>query len=113
LSDDDLAAIVLDGLAGSALPQARVVDRVVLRRANAYPIYGVGYEEALVPLLDDVAHRPRVLTFGRQGLFAHDNTHHALAMAWAAADVVRRDGGINTRAWTRALDRFASHVVED
>lgn len=112
-SDDDLAAIVLDGLEGSALPQARVVDRVVLRRANAYPIYGIGYEEALVPLLDDVAHRPRVLTFGRQGLFAHDNTHHALAMALAAADVVRPDGGIDTRGWTRALDRFASHVVED
>ena len=26
----------------------------------------------------------RLLTFGRQGLFVHDNTHHALYMAYAA-----------------------------
>ena len=30
--------------------------------------------------------------FGRQGLFAHDNTHHALAMAYAAVDCLREDG---------------------
>ena len=33
-----------------------------------------------------------LLTFGRQGLFAPDNTHHALAMGWAAADALRPDG---------------------
>ena len=28
-----------------------------------------------------------LVTFGRQGLFAHDNTHHAMAMAYAVAEV--------------------------
>ena len=51
--------------------------------------------------------------FGRQGLFAHDNTHHALAMAWAAADAARPDGQVDAAAWSRARAAFAAHVVED
>ena len=56
---------------------------------------------------------PRLLTFGRQGLFVPDNTHHALAMGWAAADALASDGTFDRSAWSAARDRFAAHVVED
>ena len=40
-----------------------------------------------------------LLTFGRQGLFAHDNTHHALAMAYAASRCLSDDGMLDRSAW--------------
>ena len=43
----------------------------------------------------------------------HDNTHHALAMAWAAADAVGPDGLVDEAQWVAARARFATHVVED
>ena len=49
----------------------------------AYPIYQTGYEAPFTALDEWAASLPRFLTFGRHGLFAHDNTHHALAMAYA------------------------------
>jgi hypothetical protein len=67
-----------------------------------------------VTALDDwAAAQPRLLTFGRLGLFVHDNTHHALAMAWAAVDALRADGTFDDAAWAAARGRFARHVVED
>jgi hypothetical protein len=54
-----------------------------------------------------------VLTFGRQGLFAHDNTHHTLAMAYAAEECLADDGTIDAARWTRHRREFESHVVED
>ena len=56
---------------------------------------------------------PRVTTFGRLGLFAHDNTHHALAMAYDAVAALRPDGSLDAAAWSAARSRFARHVVED
>jgi hypothetical protein len=54
-----------------------------------------------------------LLTFGRQGLFAHDNTHHALTMACAAADCLKPDGIFDRALWSRHRRHFESHVVED
>ena len=54
-----------------------------------------------------------LLTFGRQGLFAHDNTHHALATAHAAVDCFQRDGRFDADKWQAYRRVFATHVVED
>jgi hypothetical protein len=53
------------------------------------------------------------LTFGRQGLFAHDNTHHALAMALAASHCLDRAGHFDLALWAKHRETFESHVVED
>jgi hypothetical protein len=53
------------------------------------------------------------VTLGRGGLHAHDNTHHALAMGWAAADALRADGTWDADAWAASRRAFAAHVVED
>jgi hypothetical protein len=55
----------------------------------------------------------RVLTFGRQGLYAHDNTHHAMYMAQAAARCLLPDGSLDADAWARERRIFETHVVED
>jgi hypothetical protein len=56
---------------------------------------------------------PDVTTYGRNGLFVHDNSHHALAMAWATADALRPAGSLDTAAWSAARAGLAHHVVED
>ena len=55
---------------------------------------------------------PDILTYGRQGLFAHDNTHHALFMAYSAVDSLR-DGVFDRAKWRDYRRIFATHVVED
>jgi protoporphyrinogen oxidase len=112
-SPADLGRLVLDDLARSGIaPAAPLLDVRAERLPQAYPIYPAGYETALDPLDRHVAARPRLLSYGRQGLFAHDNTHHALAMAYAAADCLR-DGRFDDARWAEHRREFATHVVED
>ncbi|MCX9190704.1 FAD-dependent oxidoreductase [Carbonactinospora thermoautotrophica] len=111
-SDDDLAALVTDTVGRLGLPALNLGWVYVKRLRQAYPIYDVGYRESLQSLDRWAGELPRVTTFGRLGLFVHDNTHHALIMAYDAANALSRDG-FDHQAWAAARERFASHVVED
>jgi hypothetical protein len=53
-----------------------------------------------------------LLVYGRQGLFAHDNTHHALFMAYSAVDCLTTKG-FDLARWAEYRETFKSHVVED
>jgi protoporphyrinogen oxidase len=112
-SGDELAERIEDGLARSGLPVASPVAVEVRRVERAYPVYGLDYAPRFDAVDAWAGALPNVLTFGRQGLFAHDNTHHAFAMAWAAVDALRDDGTVDASAWSGARDRFRAHVVED
>jgi protoporphyrinogen oxidase len=112
-ADGELAGLVLATLRDRGLP-APAVRAVAVRRLPAvYPVYRVGYAAAFDALDVWAAAQPALLSFGRLGLFVHDNTHHALAMAWAAADALGPDGGFDRAAWAAARTRFTTHVVED
>jgi protoporphyrinogen oxidase len=108
-----LGDVVVDALVASGLPRPEVLGVDVRRLSHAYPIYRVGYERAFGPIDEWATSLPRVVTLGRGGLFAHDNSHHALAMARSAVDALRPNGGFDERAWTEARLRFRTHVVED
>ena len=112
-SDETLAAEVVAGLRGAGLPEPAVSDVVTHRLSHAYPVYERGFEEPLGRVHAWLDEQPRLLTFGRQGLFVHDNAHHALAMAWDAADCLEPGGGFNEARWRRARESFREHVVED
>jgi protoporphyrinogen oxidase len=112
-SPEQLGREVLVGLAAAGLRGREPVDVVVRRVPRAYPVYRVGFEQHFDIVDTWAASLPRVLSFGRQGLFAHDNTHHALAMAWAAADAIDGDGVVSDERWAAARVSFAAHVVED
>jgi hypothetical protein len=77
-----------------------------------YPVYRPGFADDLAAL-ERWASGIGLVTFGRQGLFTPDNTHHALAMGWAAADALRPDGTFDTAGWCATRDGFRSYVVED
>jgi protoporphyrinogen oxidase len=114
--DADLARLATDTLLDLDLPAARPIAHAVERRPAVYPVLRVGGEEAWHTVerhLGDLAARDGIVSFGRQGLHAHDNTHHALAMAWEAAACLDATGRFDTARWSAALERFARHVVED
>ncbi len=108
-----LLDLVRTVLAVAGFPAARVADVEVARLPSAYPVYDRGFAASVRTVADWLDTVPGVLTFGRQGLFVHDNTHHALAMAHAAVDALGEDGRIDPAAWSRARAAFADHVVED
>jgi hypothetical protein len=56
---------------------------------------------------------PGLVTLGRGGLFAHDNTHHVMALAREAAACVRPDGSWDAPRWAAARARADAAVVED
>jgi protoporphyrinogen oxidase len=114
LSETELGERVREGLAHAGLPVSCPVSSVEVKRLPAaYPIYRRGYEAHFSRLDGWVDTLPHVVTFGRQGLYAHDNTHHALAMAQAAVACLDQDGRFSREAWAGHRRRFESHVVED
>jgi protoporphyrinogen oxidase len=112
-SEVELGDMARAALIGAGLPNPDPVDIVVRRLPFAYPVYDLDYKGRFDVVDAWAGARPRLITFGRQGLFVHDNAHHALAMAWAAAECLREDGSFDASKWRAARERFATHVVED
>lgn len=112
-SDEDLGALVRDALVRLGLPDPAPLAVEVRRLPRVYPRYRVGFETDLAALEAWATAQPRLLTFGRQGLFVPDNTHHALVMGSAAAEALGADGSFDEAAWRQARDGFRTHVVED
>ncbi len=113
-TDEDLKDLVLESIERCGLPVNAAVSKVFTKRlAYAYPIYQNGYEQYFELQDKWASGMDRVLTFGRQGLFAHDNTHHALAMAYGAVDCLSDEGEFDKVRWNEYRTEFAKHVVED
>jgi protoporphyrinogen oxidase len=114
LSDPELGDLVRRALETAGLPIKAPLRRIVTKRiGQAYPIYRRGYEEHFETMDRYLAGLEGILTFGRQGLFVHDNTHHALYMAYAAAECLDNNGRFNQEKWRAYREVFESHVVED
>lgn len=113
-SAEELTKIVRESLAECGLPiRSRVLEVATKRVPFAYPIYREGYEEFFKIQDDWASGLSGLLTFGRQGLFAHDNTHHALAMSYSAVDCLSDSGEFDRSKWTGYRAEFTKHVVED
>ena len=114
MSDRELEALVVRDLETAGLgPVPRVSSVQARRLPHAYPLYEKGYREAFDAIDRWAGNIEGLITFGRQGLFAHDNTHHTMAMAYALAGCLRPDGSFDREAWAQARRSFESHVVED
>jgi protoporphyrinogen oxidase len=113
MPDADLGNRVARDIRAAGLPLQRPPVAVHVKRLrHAYPIYLTGYERHFDVHDAWASSQPRLLTFGRQGLFAHDNTHHALYMAYCAAECLR-DGTFDEARWADYRRIFSKHVVED
>jgi len=114
MTDEELGELVRDALERAGLPvQVKVLQIETRRLRFAYPIYHQGYETYFDRLDEWVGKQNNVLTFGRQGLFAHDNTHHALYMAYSAVSCLQENGQFDMDLWESYRKIFETHVVED
>ncbi len=114
MSDDALGALVCNDLVRAELgPLPPVLGVQTRRLPHAYPLYTKGYREAFDAVDRWLGGFEGLVTFGRQGLFVHDNTHHTIAMAYALADTFGAEGTWDRDAWARARAGFEAHVVED
>lgn len=110
---DELGHRVVDTLTplGFRFPAVTAVE--VRRIPRCYPSYTGTYAADLATVEAWAAGEDRLVTFGRQGLFAPDNTHHALLMGWDAAEAIRDDGTVDRAQWSLARESYRSNVVED
>lgn len=92
---------------------ANTVTVETRRLPFAYPVYDRDYADNFAVMDEWVGGLENVLTFGRQGLFAHDNTHHALAMAYGAVSCFAPDATFDRARWAELREEFETHVVED
>jgi protoporphyrinogen oxidase len=113
MSDADLAGVVVDDLARVGLPAVRPTGSVVRRVPHVYPVYDLGYAASLRTVEAWLAREPRVVTFGRHARFAYDNSHHGIAMGWAAGDALGSDGRFDEAVWEATLAASHTDVVED
>jgi hypothetical protein len=113
MSDDELGRLLCRWLDGVGLQVRAPVRQVVTRRLRqAYPVYREGFDVHFSKLDQWLGGFKSLLNFGRQGLFAHDNTHHALTMAYRAVDCFTA-GKFDWEQWSRLRKEFETHVVED
>lgn len=114
MDDDALGALVVRDLEHAGLgPVPQVLNVQTRRLPHAYPLYTRGYREAFDAVDHWIGGIEGLVTFGRQGLFAHDNTHHTMAMAYALVECLSPDGAFDRQSWARARKSFEDHVVED
>jgi protoporphyrinogen oxidase len=113
-SDAELQKLVAGALAAAGIPIRCTVLEVTSRKLpQAYPIYTRDYQSSFDCIDRWIGGFEGLISFGRQGLFAHDNTHHALAMAYALDDCLTSDGQFDRLKWQAHREGFREHVVED
>lgn len=113
--DDSIGETVASDMERVGMGAVEPVGVEVRRLPSVYPVYEMASMSARAEVeswLRSLACR-RVLSLGRQGLGVLDNLHHMLAMGEAAANAVRPSGDVDAAGWSRSLDGFAEHVVED
>jgi protoporphyrinogen oxidase len=113
-SDEALGDRVMEDLAHVGLNVRPHVARMFSRRhANVYPMYDLDFAPRLQAVEDYLATVDGLVTLGRQGLFAHDNTHHTMEMACRASDCLGDDLTWDQTAWAEHREVFRKHVVVD
>jgi len=102
-SDADLIALAAEELELLGLAsKASVVDGVVMRQEKAYPVYDVGYSEAVGTIKEWLGTLENFQTVGRNGLHRYNNQDHSMLTAMLA---VRNLAGENHDVWNVNVER--------
>lgn len=83
-------AVTADLVREGIIRRDEVLEAHVFRARHAYPVYSLGYEDALAELLGAFDALENAETAGRQGRFQYVNTHVAMRMGAAAAESLAR-----------------------
>lgn len=112
LFDADLntaARIICSDLvdAGIISKNDSIIDIFAKKLNNAYPYYGVGYEQSLSKVLNYLDSFKNIFSTGRQGLFNYNNMDHCMDMGFKTADAI-----IENKNWPEARKGFVYTIVD-
>ena len=113
MSDEELSALAAAQLVAAGLPRPPILTAFTRRLGHAYPSYTLDYSRSLTILEDSLEGIPGLVSIGRQGLFAHDNTHHAMETGMTAAGCLDPAAGWDAEGWKEARNGFREHTVVD
>ena len=113
MAAEELAELLVEEMVSTGLPEPAVTACFTRRIEHAYPSYAEGWRDSYGMLDSWLGGIRGLVSFGRQGLFAHDNTHHAMEMGAAAAECLDPASGWDDEGWASAREGFRSHRVED
>jgi protoporphyrinogen oxidase len=92
MSTDTLTGKVISHLAECGLiDPVEVSGSFTHRLQYGYPIYNVGYEKHLEPLLNFIEAIENLFTCGRQGAFDYSNMSEAMANGIESAELISKD----------------------
>ncbi len=114
MTDESLTQKVLEDLKHIGLPTDFPLKTSFSKRLPfVYPIYDQKFD-AQFELIDHyISQLEGLISLGRQGLFAHDNTHHTMEMAYRASECLESNFNWKTTIWKKHRREFETHVVED
>lgn len=113
MRDAALSETVCQYLDAIDLPVCVPIQEVVVHRLpRAFPIYRLGTDICLSKTDAWLRQFEGLLTFGLQGSFAHNDSHHILYMAYAAVECLGSDGVFNWERWSAFRETFDAQVAE-
>jgi protoporphyrinogen oxidase len=106
-SDEEIFEIAMRDLqnTGLGIERSEVRDYWVEPLPGAYPVYELGFEDHLIPVLDAVS-MANVHTIGRHGLFLNNSMDDNVLLGIRAADAIAAKGP-DGRAWFKEMQAFS------
>ncbi len=113
-SEDEISSLVIKDLMNVGLPVGSPIKAAFIRHLSyAYPTYDLNFEPRFRIVDDYLSQISGLVSLGRQGLFAHDNTHHTMEMAYRASECLQPRSIWDSDMWRFYRKQFSKHVVED
>jgi protoporphyrinogen oxidase len=114
MSREGLAELVCHGLDAADIPLESPLEEIFVQRIErAYPLYELDYQTHFDRIDHWLRQKENLLSFGRHGLFSHDNVHHAFSMAYAAVKCLDGSGHLDREQWEAYRRVFDNYMVED
>ena len=106
-SDEQIFDIAMRDLesTGLGVQRSEVRDYWVAPLPGAYPVYELGFEEHLIPVLDGVS-MANVHSIGRHGLFLNNSMDDNVLLGIRAADTIA-EKGLDGRGWFKQMQAFS------
>ena len=113
LKDEELGRLSQEWLGAIGLPIEVPILSVVTRRLRrVYPVYKIGTAESLAIVHRWIENFEGLLTFGLQGLFAPEDSHHILSMAYSAVECLDDQGEFDWERWRDYRKLFERRVAK-
>jgi protoporphyrinogen oxidase len=105
-----LIGLAMHDLSIMGLHPRTIIDAFVLRAADVYPIYYLGFERDMDAILDQLNGCANLFSIGRHGLLLNNDMHDSIEMGFLASQVLLE--GKPARDWYEIAGRYVHDRLE-